>query len=357
MKIRQLIVGSLLLLPTLLTAQQNDVSPELMQGVYEEVRTPYKYGLILLPEEGQMVDSPSIFRSGKRWYMTYIIYDGQGYETWLAHSNDLIHWTNEGKILSFTEGTWDANQKAGYIALQDYTWGGGYELQKYREHYWLSYLGGDTRGYEAGTLGVGIAWSKKATVAREWERLDHAVLSPDDSTANWFDDHVIYKSSIIWDHHHTTGHPFVMFYNAKSRIRSNNKGVERIGMAVSDDMIHWERFGTEPVVDHHAGITGDAQITRIGDLWVMFYFGASWKPGAFDRFACSYDLVHWTLWEGEDLIAPSEDFDAQYAHKPFVLKVDGVVYHYYNAVDRENNRGIALATSVPIGKSELSFKK
>jgi len=25
---------------------------------------------------------------------------------------------------------------------------------------------------------------------------------------------------------------------------------------------------------------------------------------AFNRFACSYDLVNWTEWEGEDLIKP-----------------------------------------------------
>ena len=36
----------------------------------------------------------------------------------------------------------------------------------------------------------------------------------------------------------------------------------------------------------------------MGDLWVMFYFGAGWQPKAFDTFACSYDLVNWTKWEG-----------------------------------------------------------
>ena len=87
----------------------------------------------------------------------------------------------------------------------------------------------------------------------------------------------------------------------------------------------------------------------------MFYFGAFWKPGAFDRFACSYDLVNWTDWKGEDLISPSEDYDNKYAHKPFVIKNKGVVYHFYCAVDEKGNRGIALATSKDIGKSRLQF--
>ena len=47
-------------------------------------------------------------------------------------------------------------------------------------------------------------------------------------------------------------------------------------------------------------ISGDPQVVRIGDEWVMFYFGAFWKPGAFDTFAVSKDLITWTKWTGED---------------------------------------------------------
>ena len=221
----------------------------------------------------------------------------------------------------------------------------------------MSYLGGDTHGYEAGALGVGIAWAKDFVPPREWERVSEAVLAPGDEDARWYDNNVIYKSSVIWDQDKTLGHPFVMYYNAKGKPAPGQRGVERIAMAVSDDMLHWQRYGTEPVIDHGSGISGDAQITRIGDLWVMFYFGAGWKPGGFERFACSHDLVHWTPWEGEDLIAPSEEYDARYAHKPCVIYRDGIVYHYYNAVDKAGNRGLALATSRPIGQSGKSFPK
>jgi len=47
------------------------------------------------------------------------------------------------------------------------------------------------------------------------------------------------------------------------------------------------------------------QVVRPGDVWVMFYFGAFWRPKAFDTFARSYDLVRWTKWEGPDLVTPS----------------------------------------------------
>jgi hypothetical protein len=130
-------------------------------------------------------------------------------------------------------------------------------------------------------------------------------------------------------------------------------------MAVSDDMIHWKRYLIEPVVHHRLGITGDAVLQRMGDLWVMFYFGAFWegRKDAFNRFACSYDLVNWTDWTGDDLIKPTEPYDSRYAHKSYVIKHDGIVYHFYCAVDAADNRGIAVATSRDIGTSSLHFEK
>jgi hypothetical protein len=58
-------------------------------------------------------------------------------------------------------------------------------------------------------------------------------------------------------------------------------------MAVSQDMVHWSRFGEGPVIDNGTGISGDPQVVRMGDLWVMFYFGHVWKAKAFDTFAVS----------------------------------------------------------------------
>jgi predicted GH43/DUF377 family glycosyl hydrolase len=341
---------------------KKEVSAEVMQSIYEEIKTPHKYGLIMVPENSsKKFDCPTVFKYDNKWYMTYIIFDGKGYETWLATSNDLLSWTNHGRIMSFTSDTWDENQKAGYIALQDYTWGGGYEVEKLDNKYWMSYFGGNNEGYEAGALSIGIAYtSDSLSKAHEWQRLPKPVLSPSDSDVRWWENKKQYKSSVIWDKKKLTGHLFVMYYNANGDTTGVKKlrWFERIGMAVSDDMVNWKRFEKEPVLAHSRGITGDAVIQKVGDVYVMFYFGAFWErreKESFNRFACSYDLVNWTDWTGEDLINSTEPYDALYAHKSFVMKYDSVVYHFYNAVDNNENRGIALATSEDLGKSTLKF--
>ncbi|WP_339926366.1 glycosylase [uncultured Cyclobacterium sp.] len=340
-------VGLLVMALSLSCCQQKEatsnkeVSQEVMEQIFEEVKTPFKHGVVFQhPDTSKMIDSPTIFRKDEIWYMTYIVFDGQGYETWLAESQDLLQWESKGKILPFTEDTWDANQKAGYISLVNTDWGGDYSVEKYQNQYWMSYLGGNSVGYESGTLKIGMANANSLTDTKEWRTNNTPLLSPEDEDVRWFENKTIYKSLVIRDNEKHTGHPFVMYYNAKG----DTADYESIGMAVSDDMLTWQRFGDDPVITRGKGICGDAQIAKYNDIYIMFYFGAFWKPGAFKRFACSYDLIHWTDWEGEDLAAPSETYDEKYAHKPWVIKWEGVVYHFYNAVGSEG-RVIALATS------------
>lgn len=320
------------------------VSDGEMQRIYEEVKTPFKYGIVIRGEDKKPVDCPSIFRHGPKWYMIYVCMNKVGYETRLAASDDLLRWTTLGNILAFRKTGWDAWQGDGGLALHDCAWGGSGRPHTFDGKYWMSYIGGALQGYETDPLAIGMAWTKTPDKAEEWNRIaGNPVLCRDQRDARPFEKLTLYKSNIVYDKEESLGYPFVMYYNGKIK-----GGYEKIGMAVSKDMIHWARYGEQPVVangeDKEHGITGDPQIVKLGDLWVMFYFGAFWKPKAFDTFACSCDLVSWTKWTGPHLIEPSEPWDATYAHKPWVLKHDGVVYHFYCAVGNEG-RVIALATS------------
>ena len=217
-------------------------------------------------------------------------------------------------------------------------------MEKFDDKYWLSYIGGALQGYETDPLSVGLAWTRNPTEVAEWTRLkQNPVLSPAQPDVRAFESMTLYRSQIIHDETQSLGWPFVMYYNGKLK-----DAFERIGMAVSRDMVHWQRYGQSPVIangeETMRGISGDPQIVKIGDVWTMFYFGAFYKPKAFNTFACSYDLVHWTKWEGPHLVEPSEPFDKTYAHKTWVVKWKGVVYHFYCGVGNEG-RVLALATS------------
>ena len=353
-----------------LSVYGQQISQEEMQHIYQEVRTPYKYGMVVAPTDNyHKIDCPTVFHVGDKWLMTYVVYngkngtDGRGYETWLAESDDLLHWTTKGRILSYKDAGWDMNQRGGFPALVDWTWDGSYELSAFKNKYWMTYIGGHGTGYEAvrEPLNIGMAWTNgDITQAHEWQSADAPLLSINDKDVQWWEKLVQYKSTIYDDPAKTLGKRFVMFYNAGGINPANQLKAERIGIALSNDLKKWKRYDGNPVFANEVGgiITGDAQIAKMGDRYVMFYFKAydpSRKYNAFNTFAVSRDLIHWQTWDGEDLIIPSKPYDEMFAHKSYVLKHDGVVYHFYCAVNNDQQRGIAVATSVPMGRSEVRF--
>lgn len=374
---KRLVLLSLLIFGGI-TAFAQKISKNVMQKIYDEVKTPYKYGMVVAPKDNyHQIDCPMVYREGGKWYMTYVVYngkdgtDGRGYETWLATSDDLLQWKTLGRLLCYADKGWDMNQRAGYPALIDWTWNGSYEMAKYKGRHWMSYFGGEGTGYEAirKPLNIGMASTKgDITQAHPWETSPSPVLSINDKSAQWWEKLTHYKSTVYWDKNKTLGKPFVMFYNAGGINPSNQLKAERIGIALSSNMTSWRRLPLRtakrktgnPVFFHEAPgiITGDAQIVKFPHYYVMFYFSAynpERKYNAYNTFAVSRDLVNWQDWDGADLVYPSKPYDDMFAHKSYVLKHQGVVYHFYCAVNHAGQRGIAVATSVPMGRSEVSF--
>jgi predicted GH43/DUF377 family glycosyl hydrolase len=324
------------------------VTAEEMARIHEEVKTPFKYGVVIPAAANEAVDGPKIFRRDGHWYMIFVSFrDKIGYETHLARSPDLLHWERLGVILPFRQEGWDAWQGNGAPALIDPQWDGTHGIGSHEGRYWMSYVGGHKRGYETDPLSIGLASTDDPVAVRPWERFaGNPILAgtPAQRDARPFESLTLYTSTILRVDPALLGYPFVIFYNGKTP----PNGHEAIGMAVSHDLREWRRLGDSPLVDNQGesrwALSGNPQIVKLGGLWVMFYFGAFWKPNAFDTFAASPDLVHWTKWEGPHLVEPSEPWDRQFAHKPWVLKHDGVVYHFYCAVG-DRGRVIALATS------------
>ena len=263
---------------------QREVPQERMEQIYEEVKTPYKYGLAVAPADNyHKIDCPTVFRQGDKWLMTYVVYngkggtDGRGYETWIAESDNLLEWRTLGRVLSYRDGKWDCNQRGGFPALPDMEWGGSYELQTYKGRHWMTYIGGEGTGYEAvkAPLYVGLAWTKgDISTAHEWESLDKPILSIHDKDAQWWEKLTQYKSTVYWDKDKTLGAPFVMYYNAGGRHPETDLKGERVGIALSKDMKTWKRYSGNPVFAHEAdgtigGISADT-VNRLSRLQIDF---------------------------------------------------------------------------------------
>lgn len=329
----------------------NPVSEQEMLQILEEIKTPYKYGAVMKLED-YWTDSPSVFFYDGRWYMYYISISKDigvsGYETHLAISDDLLNWEKVDTIFKRNDKNhWDSKQCAGYAAFMDINFGGSNEPKKINDKYYITYLGGNSDGYEPDPLFMGQAYSNSPI--SEFTRFENPILRPDDEDARADETKTLYRSYLFEDEAKITGYKYINVYNGKAQ-----DGRERIFAAVSNDGEKWERYGDRPIIDDikdHEGqiISGDAQIVKIGDIYVMFYFKLI-NGQAFDSFACSRDFVNWTRWEGEPIIKASEEWDNSFAHKPWVIKHNGVVYHFYCACNNKAERFIAVATSKDLKK-------
>lgn len=338
------------MIPFTATNLPASVPPAVMEQVYETIKTPVKYGPVM-KFDNDWTDSPTVFRKDGAFYMYFISISKDtrvsGYETHMAKSSDLKNWEYAGTIFRRNElNRWDSKQCAGYAAYPGIDFDGACELQKVAGAYHISYLAGNSDGYEPDPLYMGLARSEDPTDPDAFTRFPEPILRPEDPDSRPFEDRTLYKSFLFCDEARTTGYPYVNVYNAKGQDCR-----ERIFLAVSEDGEHFERYGDRAVLDltthptKPAIITGDPQIIKLDDLYVMLFFRLDTDGKAYDTFACSYDLANWTVWEGEPLVASVMEWENTFAHKPWFIRHEGVNYHFYCAVNTKGERFIALAHS------------
>lgn len=324
------------------------VTVDEIKEIYEKIKTPKKLGAVLKWED-EFTDSATVFQKDGVFYMYFISISKDvsvsGYETHLAKSEDLIHWTYMGKILKRNEfNRWDSKQCAGYASFLDIAYDGGGKLEQLNGNYYIPYLAGNSDGYEPDPLYMGLAKTKNPVDPTSFERLPEPILRPEDVDVRPYEGKTLYKSFMFRDPLNTTGYPYVNVYNAKGEDNG-----ERIYLAVSEDGEHWERYGEHAVLDlisNGQGTTvGDPQIILIGDIYVMLYYGSRNCNAAYDSFACSRDLKSWNVWDGEPLVKSEHPFENGHAHKPWFIRYNGKNYHFYCAVNDQNERFIALAVS------------
>jgi predicted GH43/DUF377 family glycosyl hydrolase len=306
-----------------------------------------KQGIVLAKGAGgtwdaDLVESPTIIldpKSGKL-AMVYVGYGttsgAQRAGVGLAYSDDGLTWTKYGTAAilphSGTGGAADQNGCSGPLLLWDDA----------NNQYVLYYIGLTATGYEAGTKTICRATATSLTGT--WTR-HGAVIT---TGTGW-------RANAVW-------HPSVverdgtwyMFFNA-----SNASDVETIGYATAPDINGpWTVDDVNsPLLSGATGWeddnVGDPSLVRIGNVWVMHYYGVDFSPlSASDGIAVTPDAsfpLGWTRYPNNPVLAPGASYDAKFAHKPFVMYRGGTLYHYYTAVSAADVRQIACATEGPVG--------
>jgi predicted GH43/DUF377 family glycosyl hydrolase len=323
------------------------------------VRTPKKHPeLVLAPSyeagsyDALAIDCPFAFFHEGRYHLVHIGFDGIGYRTGLATSDDLVQWKKEGVILDRgpAGSATEYNAALTWIVRDNDLYGPG-TLKKVQGRYLGTYHAYPKPGYETGAAVIGLCWSDDL---RHWS-LDPPCLRASDDGAGAWERGGLYKSCIV-EHDGT----FHLFYNAKT---SGEPWKEQTGVAVSGDLKTWKRLGGNPVVP--VGPKGafddifcsDPGVVRVDGTWAMFFYTLGSDGRARDSVAFSDDLLHWRK-SGEILIdvGPSGSIDSRYAHKPSVITRDGKLCHFYCAVSpmperivgkdkTTESRGIGLATA------------
>jgi hypothetical protein len=355
-----------------------------------EITAPYEYGPVIVQSGPNTddpfilgspasigIDSPTVFRDGDAYAMTFIGFDGTGYSTGLARSPDLRTWTFSSWIGSYDEradapaGSWDKYNFAGYLACE-HTWGSVpvplmADMDGDGEpDYLMSFLTSDTPGYESGNTAAGLAWAKQ--LEGPWQRLPEPILQaelPHEFGNQGYGR--IWKAQLVKD-----GEIWRLYFNAGQP--------EKIYGAVSTDLQTWIRIGPYPMVGTGGGwgtwIIGDPQVVAIPQgetaLQVMFFFNDStlWAHGMgiVDTWAVSADGEHWVRSQRalNPTLDPERPYNHHLAHKPWVFKEAGTVYRYYCAVQAfpaangkaaYEIKSVALATSDAgdLGASELKW--
>jgi len=311
---------------------------------------------VILPEpdiqgfkDVMMTDVPTVYQlSGdEKWYMSFIGYDGTGYQSFIAESKDLVHWVHVRLAMGYgPEGGFDHGGVVLGVYLYDDYGIKSPRILKKKDGKYYSLYGAYPRqgGYELRPGYEGVARSEDGLT---WERArNEPILSIFQEDCGTWEKDCIYQPWLL-EHEGE----YYNFYNAA------NGNIEQLGLALSDDLLKWERYEHNPVIpvgaqgSYNERFSSDAKVFWDKDHWVSFFFGVG-QNGAHIMVAFSRDLYHWTV-DPEPLYKAGGNpsgLDGQYAHKiSLVWNPSNLTYYmFYCAVDKDQRRGIGLITSKPL---------
>ena len=253
--------------------------------------------------DSETVQTPSIIYDGIQYKMWFLGVHGKnriGYAT----SPDGIHWikyANNPVLDTGQSGEWDSESVASPTVI--------YVNGQYKMWY-TGDNGSDHNRIGLSTSNDGIHWTKYS---------GNPVLQRGDSDS-WESWHV-QNPTVIYD-----GSTYKMWYEGLN-------DTYRIGYATSSDGIHWQKYSGNPVLDidesssWENGAVGHPSVIFDNNQYIMFYQGSGHglNPGWQIGMAFSNDGIHWQKYVQNPVIplGDSGEWDDAHVVAPSAILVNG----------------------------------
>ena len=222
-------------------------------------------------EDLRDVLNPSVAVLTGTYFNLYSTFDGRTWHTALATSADGIRWAKQGKVLSPNPASWEES----YIAANG-------SVLAFHGELWYWYQAGNRANPR-----VGLARSGDGT---NWRKESEPVLG--------------LGPYMSWDER-AVADPFIFETNGwlyLYYLGQNRAAQQQLGVARSQDGIHWQKLRSNPIVAIPAPGAGSAAENGLGEpaVWQrggsywMLYTGRDIKENRSLQLMRSADGVHWT---------------------------------------------------------------
>ena len=302
--------------------------------VVKEERNPIlvcgSLGIPFLSWDSLWIYHPCVLRKDGQYYMFYSGRTGFSikHEIGLATSVNLVTWDRSPTNPVLRVGStreWDG----GLVAH-------GYVIEKDDKYY--MFYDGSPRNLWREEIGIAISGDLE-----KWEKHPKNPLFRINPTNKWEKAHVS-RSSIIRE-----GNTYYLFY-------AGHDGVtERIGVALSTDLIYWTRSKDNPILDlgeRGAGdekSVSDPKVFKIDGSYMMFYSGYDSEGIGRIYVALSKDLIHWKKNGNIPILDVGQNgaWDRLEACRSDILPLDGKYYLFYSGRSaRRYKIGLAQITGL-----------
>ena len=285
--------------------------------------TQYSRDPILSPKPGyRAVYSPSVMKEDGAYKMWFTMSDSTHDQVAYATSDDGVHWQNHGIVLR--TGEYDKDfyrstkyttcQKPGRSDMWDCLHSGDPDVIKVKGMYYLYYSGCHE---VTGAGGIGLATS---TDGAQWSKY---AGNPILKQGNSYDSYWLQTPSVIYDNG-----TWKMWYSAKEEAQTPYRQA-RIAYATSSDGFHWTRVGIalekgSANAWDHVGVNNPT-VVKYKEKYIMLY-GHSGQDGL--GMALSDDGIHWEKYGRNPILkAGAKGWDSRII-SPYLL-VDAADFKLY----------------------------